>query len=73
MDLVGPRSRVGTPWLPEQHGHLSGPEASRLLVPDLEDCDVYICGAAPWADAVAADARAAGVEREALHVERFTW
>lgn len=73
VDLAGPRSRTGTRWLPEQHGHVAGPEALRLLVPDLDDCDVYVCGAAPWAEAVEADARHAGVPRAALHVERFTW
>lgn len=73
VDLAGPRSRTGTPWLPEQHGHVAGPEALRLLVPELDDCDVYVCGAAPWAEAVAADARRAGVPASALHVERFTW
>jgi predicted ferric reductase len=73
IDLTGPRSRTGTPWLPEHLGHIAGPEALHLLAPDLDDCDVYVCGAAPWAEAVEADAHRAGVPADALHIERFTW
>ncbi|HEY8719167.1 ferredoxin reductase family protein [Pengzhenrongella sp.] len=73
LDLVGPRSRSGTPWLPEHLGHVSGPDAVRLLVPDLADCDLYVCGAGPWVEAVASDLRVAGVPADALHVEQFTW
>ena len=72
LDLVGPRARIGTPWLPAHLGHVPGPEALRRLVPDLVDCDVYLCGAGPWVEAVATDLRAAGVAADALHVERFT-
>jgi len=73
LDLVGPRSTSGTSWLPQHLGHVPGPEALRLLVPDLTDCDVYVCGATPWVETVAADLRAAGVPADALHTERFTW
>ena len=72
VDLVGPRSTTGTAWLPEHLGHVAGPEAARLLVPDAAGCDVYVCGSATWADALAADLRHAGVPRDALHVERFS-
>ena len=73
VDLVGPRSTVGTPWLPQQNGHLSGPDAIRRLIPQLDTSDVFVCGAAPWAEAVAADLHAAGLPNSALHVERFSW
>ena len=73
LDLVGPRSRAGTPWLPQHLGHVPGPKALKLLVPDLDDCDVYLCGTGPWMDAVTADLRAAGVPDTALHIERFDW
>ncbi|HQY34004.1 MAG TPA: ferredoxin reductase family protein [Actinotalea sp.] len=73
VDLVGPRSTTGTAWLPQHLGHVPGPQAARQLVPDLEGCDVFVCGAAPWAEAVAADLRSAGLPPTALHVERFTW
>lgn len=73
VDLVGRRSVTGTPWLPVQLGHLGGADALRKIVPDLDSCDVYVAGPAQWVDAVAADARAAGVPASALHVERFAW
>lgn len=73
VDLVGPRARAGTPWLPAEVAHLPGPEAVRRLIGDVETCDVFVCGAAPWAQAVATDLRAAGLPETALHVERFTW
>lgn len=73
VDLAGPRSVTGTPWLPADAGHVAGPDALRLLVPDLADCDLFVCGTSPWVRAVAADARRAGVPATALHVEHFTW
>ena len=73
LDLVGPRSRVGTVWLPAHLGHVPGPSALRRLVPDLIDRDVYICGTAPWVYAVESDARAAGVPADAVHSEKFSW
>ncbi|WP_024286715.1 ferredoxin reductase family protein [Cellulomonas sp. KRMCY2] len=73
VDLVGPRSAAGTSWLPAQLGHHPGPVAARWLVPDLADTDVFVCGTATWAEAVAADLHAAGVPSAQLHVERFTW
>jgi len=73
VDLAGPRSTTGTAWLPRQMGHVPGPQAVRRLIGDVDGCDVYVCGAAPWAEAVAADLLIAGVPPTALHVERFTW
>ncbi|HEY3437779.1 MAG TPA: ferric reductase-like transmembrane domain-containing protein [Actinotalea sp.] len=73
VDLIGPRSTNGTPWLPAESGHVPGPDALRQLIPDLADCDVYICGTSPWAAAVAADARDAGLPANAVHVEHFSW
>lgn len=73
VPLVGHRSRTGTSWLPEQYGHVTGPEAVRLLVPDLDQHDVFVCGPDAWADAVVADVRAAGVPESAIHLERYTW
>ena len=48
-------------------------ETLAALVPDVAARDVYVCGPVPWADAVAADARAAGVPEDAIHRERFGW
>jgi predicted ferric reductase len=73
VDVTGPRSTTGTTWLPADAGHLPGPQALALLVPDLADSDLYVCGATAWVTAVADDARAAGVPADALHVEHFSW
>lgn len=73
VDLPGPRSTTGTPWLPAASGHVPGPQALRTLVPDIDERDVYVCGASAWVTAVEADARAAGIDADALHVEHFTW
>lgn len=73
VDLVGPRSADGTSWLPAQYGHVPGPSAVRRLLPGLDSSDVYLCGAAPWTEAVATDLRTAGLDPAALHVEAFTW
>jgi predicted ferric reductase len=73
VDLVGPRSTAGGVWLPAHTPPVPGADALRLLIPDLDACDLYVCGASPWAKAVAVDARAAGVPTSALHVEHFSW
>lgn len=73
VDLPGPRSTTGACWLPATAGDTPGPEALRQLVPDLDEADLFLCGATPWARALTADARQAGVPATALHVEHFTW
>ena len=60
-------------WLPIQAGHLSDATALRELVPDVADHDVYICGSDGWMDAAEAAAREAGVPREQIHLERFSY
>lgn len=62
--LAGAR---GTGW-----GTAAG-ESLAALVPDVATHDVYVCGPVAWADAVVADARAAGVPEDAIHRERFAW
>lgn len=41
--------------------------------PDVANSDLYICGPAPWADLVVADAHQQGLRAEQLHLERFDW
>lgn len=71
--LPGPRAQRGPSWLPEGSWPGDGPSAIRALVPDLDTHDVIVCGPLPWTQALVADLRAAGVPREALHVERYDW
>jgi predicted ferric reductase len=69
--LIGRRAGGERGWLPED----AAVAGHRLesYVPDLADCDIYICGPAGWARAVIDDARAAGASEEQLHYERFDW
>lgn len=70
--LDGPRAQHGTAWVPAQYADCSGGELLRYLRPDLLDCDVYVCGPAPWMTALLRDLRAAGVPADRLHHESFT-
>ncbi len=63
--LLGPR---GDGW-----STLDGPPSLGSIVPDLHDCDVFVCGPEKWADAVMADARSWGVPEEAIHKEEYAW
>ncbi|GAA2445557.1 ferric reductase-like transmembrane domain-containing protein [Agromyces soli] len=70
--LDGERSQHGPSWVPAQYAAWSGAELLCHLRPDLLDCDVFVCGPAPWMTAVLRDLRAAGVGPERLHHESFT-
>lgn len=50
---------------------LLSPSHLRELVPDIDECDVYVCGPPGMVDRIVADLRLAGVPRRHLHVERF--
>lgn len=63
--LVGAR---GAGWAPAGQ-----PVGLIDLVPDLAQRDVFVCGPREWAQAVEADALAAGSSRFAIHRERFEW
>lgn len=71
VDLPGrrrsPKSWLGG-WAP-----IDDVTALRQLVPDIAERDVYVCGPAPWAEAVRRAASAAGVPEERFHVEEFSW
>lgn len=70
--LTGPRTRwQSASWLPEDAVHSGYGLAS--YVPDIADADVYVCGPAPWAANVIADAGFAGVPEDQIHYERFDW
>ena len=50
---------------------LLSPDHLRLLVPDVDHRDVFVCGPAGMADALVRNVRAAGVPRRHVHTERF--
>ena len=70
--LLGQRARPGS-WLPQQYARWDDAAALRRVVPDIADAEVYVCGPAPWADAVLAAVRRCGVPAARIHEERFSW
>ena len=71
-DVVGNRTAGGsaeTAWLPGAHS--AAGYRLESFAPWLRNADVFVCGPAGWSESVAADARAAGVAPESLHLERF--
>jgi predicted ferric reductase len=71
--LIGPRVPDRASWLPHQSAGWTDVDALRAIVPDVEDNDVYICGADAWMDAARGAALAAGVPSECIHLERFSY
>ncbi|BBZ28821.1 oxidoreductase [Mycolicibacterium madagascariense] len=71
--LVGHR-RSPHSWLPVDDDH---PGADHVvlgeLAPHIAHSDVYLCGPPGWVTSVKRAARQAGVRRNALHVEEFSW
>lgn len=52
---------------------LSDVDALLRVAPDVVDRDVYLCGPAPWMDAVRDALWQAGVPDRQVHVEDFSW
>jgi predicted ferric reductase len=50
---------------------LLSPVHLRLLVPDIDEREVWVCGPPAMASAIARNVRSSGVPRRYLHVERF--
>jgi ferredoxin-NADP reductase/DMSO/TMAO reductase YedYZ heme-binding membrane subunit len=71
--VLGNRVSGPASWLPAAAGHLTDSEALSLLVPDLADHDVFLCGSAAWMVAARTAALGAGVPAERIHSERFSW
>lgn len=70
--LSGPRAGGASPWLPASHSAWDGAELLRFVAPNLDEFDVFVCGAGEWTDAVRADLRRAGVARHRIHTESFS-
>ncbi|MFC7593949.1 ferric reductase-like transmembrane domain-containing protein [Terrabacter sp. GCM10028922] len=71
--VVGHRNRDRTSWLPADSSHLGDAEALTRIVPDIAERDVYVCGHPAWMDSVITAAHQAGVPRQAVHHERFSY
>lgn len=70
--LPGHRRADGS-WFGPGCDGLDDAGALRVLVPDVTDRDVYVCGPGGWADDVRRAAAAAGVPGTRVHVEDFGW
>ena len=71
--VLGGRIRDRNSWLPGSAAGWSDAAALEHLVPGLRGYDVFVCGPDAWMDAVCAAALDAGLPREQLHQERFSW
>ena len=71
--VTGPRARGRDSWLPQHAAHLGDVQALRQLAPDVAGQDVFICGSPGWMNAAEAAALGAGVPREHIHIERFSF
>jgi predicted ferric reductase len=71
--VTGSRAPGEASWRPADDPSESDSAALLRLVPDLPEHDVFICGPDAWMDAAVAATVAAGVPRNQLHQERFSW
>jgi predicted ferric reductase len=67
----GHRIRDRDSWLPEHASDWDDTEALLHICPDLAERDVFVCGPAPWANAVRRAARRAGTAPDRIHLESF--
>ena len=71
--VTGSRASGRDSWLPQQAAHLGDVEALLQLAPDVAGHDVFICGSPGWMTAAERAVIGAGVPREHIHIERFTY
>lgn len=72
LAFVGSRSSGPSSWIPATHDAWSGAELLRHLVPEPDDYDVFICGAAEWMKDLRQDLLHAGFPAHRIHSESFT-
>ena len=65
---AGPRQLAARPGAPPHDV-----QALREIVPDVADHDVSLCGSDGWMTAARTAAIEAGVPRDAVHLERFSY
>ena len=71
--VTGSRASGRDSWLPQHAAHLGDVEALLQLAPDVANHDVFICGSPGWMTAAEQAVIGAGVPREHIHIERFTY
>jgi ferredoxin-NADP reductase len=60
-------------WLGRGVGPADDLAALRYWVPDIAERDVFVCGPQQWTTLVGRTLAAAGLPREHLHLETFSW
>jgi predicted ferric reductase len=70
--LDGPRATPNS-WLPAGHGNIPDYQRLRLIAPQIEESDVFICGPAPWTHSVVKSLLQLGVPESQIHAEEFAW
>lgn len=70
--LPGSR-RAASSWLPAGGPSTDDTTTLLMLLPDLTDRDVFVCGPTGWTDSFTRAARAAGLPDDQMHVETFGW
>jgi len=73
LDAIAARRRVRVVYLLGRDRALLGTPSLQRLVPDLAQCDVYLCGPPAMAEAVRTAVLAAGLPPGRLHEERFAF
>lgn len=71
LSLLGPRSRGGSPWVPEALRPPDGPSFLGRWVRDPSLTDVYLCGPGPWMASVRKDLHRLGFTHDHVHFENF--
>jgi predicted ferric reductase len=72
LSLPGPRHRP-TSVLGRSAGRLDELAALQRWIPDIDDCDVFLCGPAAWTDGFQRLLLDAGVPPDRIHTENFGW
>lgn len=70
--LIGPR-REASSWFPAGTPGSDDLATLRLLVPDVADRDVFLCGPPHWMHSVRSTLHAAGVPNTSIHAEDYDW
>lgn len=71
--VTGHRVTSRSSWLPGHVAYLDDVEALRLIVPEVAEHDVFLCGGAGWVTAAERAVLGAGVPRKQVHIERLAY
>ena len=70
--LEGPRANPKS-WLPAGHGNIADFQRVKLIAPEIEESDVFICGPVAWTRSVDKSLHQLGLDAKQIHAEEFAW